>query len=112
VYFGYRSADLTDEARGRLDENLAVLNECPQVCVTINAYADDRESDKVRLSERRAQSVADYYLEMGISEDRVRARGLGEAPDSNSKEDPGPGDRNARRAESIPQNCATFIDED
>ena len=110
VYFGYRSANLTDEARGRLDENLAVLNECPQVCVTINGYSDDRESDKVRLSERRAQSVADYYTEMGISEDRVRARGLGEAPDSNSKEDPGQGDRNARRAESIPQNCATFID--
>ena len=111
VYFGYRSATLTDEARGRLDENLVVLNECPAVCVTVNAYADDRESDKVRLSERRAQSVADYYTSMGISEDRVRARGLGEAPDSNSKEDPGQGDRNARRAESIPQNCATFISE-
>ena len=111
VYFGYRMATLTDEARGRLDENLAVLNECPAVCVTVNAYADDRESDKVRLSERRAQSVADYYTSMGVSEDRVRARGLGEAPDSNSKEDPGPGDRNARRAESIPQSCATFIDE-
>ena len=111
VYFNYRTATLTDEARGRLDENLAVLNECPAVCVTINAYADDRESDKVRLSERRAQSVADYYTSMGISEDRLRARGLGEAPDSNSKEDPGSGDRNARRAESIPQSCATFVGE-
>ena len=111
VYFGYRSANLTDEATARLEENLAVLRECPQVCVTINGYSDDRESDKVRLSERRAQSVADYYTSMGISEDRVRARGLGEAPDANSKEDPGPGDRNARRAESIPQNCATFIND-
>ena len=111
VYFGYRSANLSDEATARLEENLAVLRECPQVCVTVNGYSDDRENDKVRLSERRAQSVADYYTSMGISEDRVRARGLGEAPDANSKEDPGPGDRNARRAESIPQNCATFIND-
>ena len=109
VYFGYRSAALSAEANTRLDENVAVLRECPTVCVTINGYSDDRESDKVRLSERRAQSVAAYYTSMGISEDRLRARGLGEAPDSNSKEDPGQGDRNARRAESIPQNCATFM---
>ena len=112
VYFNYRLADLTDEGRSRLDENLAVLRECPQICVTINGYSDDREQDKVRLSERRAQSVADYYTSMGISEDRLRTRGLGEAPDANSKSDPGPGDRNARRAESIPQSCTTFMQMD
>ena len=105
VYFDYGMSTLTDEARARLDENLEVLRRCPDICVVVNAYADDQESDKLRLSERRAAEVKAYYVANGIDESRVLARGLGEAPDANSKEDPGPGDRNARRAESIPTPC-------
>lgn len=106
VYFDYEMSSLTDEARSRLDENIEVLQRCPSICVVINGYADDTESDKLRISERRADEVRAYYLANGVDESRVVARGLGEAPDSNSKEDPGPGDRNARRAESIPVDCS------
>ena len=105
VYFDYEASTLTAEGRARLDENIEVLRRCPNICVVINGYADDTEADKLRLSERRAQAVRDYYVANGIGQDRLRARGLGEAPDSNNKEDPGPGDRNARRAESIPVDC-------
>ncbi|HYE95851.1 MAG TPA: PKD domain-containing protein [Rubricoccaceae bacterium] len=105
VYFGYEMSSLTDEARARLDENIEVLRRCPDICVVINGYSDDTERDKLRLSQRRADEVRAYYIANGIDEDRLLARGLGEAPDANNKEDPGPGDRNARRAESIPMDC-------
>ncbi|MEM6782469.1 MAG: PKD domain-containing protein [Bacteroidota bacterium] len=106
VYFDYGASSLTGDAQGRLDENIEVLERCPDLCVIVSAYTDDRESDKLRLSERRAGEVKAYYMENGIDESRIAARGLGEAPDSNSKEDPGPGDRNARRAESAPVDCS------
>ncbi len=106
VYFDYEMSSLSSEARSRLDENIEVLTRCPNICVVINGYADDQERDKLRLSERRADEVQAYYVANGIDESRIVARGLGEHPDSNSKEDPGPGDRNARRADSIPVDCS------
>jgi outer membrane protein OmpA-like peptidoglycan-associated protein/opacity protein-like surface antigen len=110
VYFEYGMSALTAEGRSRLDENLEVLRRCPDICVVINAYADDSESDKLRLSERRAEEVKAYYVANGIDESRILARGLGEAPDSDSKSDPDRGDRNARRAESIPVDCDRMDD--
>lgn len=106
VYFDFGASALTADARARLDENLEVLRRCPNICVVINGYTDDVEQDKLRLSQRRADETRAYYVANGIEESRLRARGLGEAPDANNKEDPGPGDRNARRAESIPVDCA------
>jgi outer membrane protein OmpA-like peptidoglycan-associated protein len=106
AYFDYEMSSLTSEARSRLDENIEVLTRCPNICVVINGYADDQERDKLRLSERRADEVQAYYVANGIDEDRIVARGLGEHPDANSKEDPGPGDRNARRADSVPVDCS------
>ena len=108
VYFDFDSSALTADARARLDENLEVLRRCPNICVVINGYTDDVEEDKLRLSQRRADEVRAYYVANGITEDRLRARGLGEAPDANNKEDPGPGDSRARRADSLPTSCAGF----
>ena len=106
AYFDYEMSSLSSDARSRLDENIEVLTRCPNICVVINGYADDQERDKLRLSERRADEVQAYYVTNGIDASRMVARGLGEHPDSNSKEDPGPGDRNARRADSIPVDCS------
>jgi outer membrane protein OmpA-like peptidoglycan-associated protein len=105
VFFEFESASLSAEARSRLDENIELLRRCPEVCVVINGYADPDERDQLVLSDRRAQAVVDYYAENGIDEGRLTARGLGEAPDCDPKEDPGPGDRSCRRAESIPTDC-------
>jgi outer membrane protein OmpA-like peptidoglycan-associated protein len=110
VYFDFEMSSLSAEARSRLDENIEVLRRCPDICVVINGYADPQETDKLRLSERRAQEVLSYYVANGIDEDRLTARGLGEAPACNPKEDPGPGDRNCRRAESFPTDCEDLDD--
>lgn len=108
VYFGFGDAGLTADARARLDENIEILRRCPQICVTINGYTDDQETDQMRLSQRRADAVRDYYVSQGIATSRLRAVGRGQDPNANSKEDPGPGDSRARRADSIPSSCTGF----
>ncbi len=109
VFFGYGATTLTADATGRLDENIEILRRCPDICVTINAYSDGSEpGDAMRISQARADAVLQYYVSQGVSRDRLRAMGRGVDPSANSKEDPGPGDSRARRADSIPSSCAGF----
>ena len=105
VYFEYRSATLTADARGRLDENIEILRRCPSICVNINGWSDGQEGDAMRISQQRADAVRAYYIANGIDESRVTATGRGVDPAANPKEDPGPGDSRARRADSIPGQC-------
>ena len=109
VFFGYGATMLTADATSRLDENIEILRRCPDICVTINGYSDGSEpGDAMRISQARADAVMNYYVAQGIDMDRLRAVGRGVDPDANSKEDPGPGDSRARRADSIPSSCAGF----
>ncbi|MEM6782467.1 MAG: PKD domain-containing protein [Bacteroidota bacterium] len=109
VFYDYESFALTAGGRMRLDENLDVLRRCPDLCVLIVGYADDQEGRPLDLANNRADAVERYYIANGIDPARLTTEGRGVAPDSRAKEDPLPGDRNARRAESIPAECATFI---
>ncbi|MEL6610996.1 MAG: PKD domain-containing protein [Bacteroidota bacterium] len=109
VFYDYESFALTAAGRTRLDENLDVLRRCPDLCVLIVGYADDQERNPLNLAEDRAGAVERYYIANGIDPARLTTEGRGVAPDSRSKEDPLPGDRNARRAESIPAECTTFV---
>ncbi|MEM8559693.1 MAG: PKD domain-containing protein [Bacteroidota bacterium] len=109
VFFDYGASVLTAEARSRLDENIDVLERCPDICVIIEAYGDCNSDDVMEISRLRAEEVRAYYLQNGIDASRLQARGLGEDPDCDPKGDPGPGDRNARRAVSIPAVCETFV---
>jgi outer membrane protein OmpA-like peptidoglycan-associated protein len=99
VYFGSALSSLNQEAQSRLDENIAVLERCPEICVQIVGYADSRERNPMRLSESRADAVRAYYEQNGLMGNRFSVRGGGVAPDDNYKEDRGAG---SRRAESIP----------
>ena len=109
VFFGYGASTLTADAMSRLDENIEILRRCPDICVTINGYSDGSEpGDAMRISQRRADAAMEYYVAQGIDADRLRAVGRGVDPDANPKEDPGPGDSRARRADSIPSSCAGF----
>lgn len=99
VYFDSGMSSLTAEAQSRLDENIAVLERCPAIRTQIVGYADSRERDATRLSERRADAVRAYYEQNGIMGNRLTTEGRGVAPDDNYKEDRG---ASSRRVESIP----------
>lgn len=102
VFFDFTADTLSDEGRARLDENLTLLGPCPEWGILVEGYTDNVEENRLTLSQRRAEAVLHYYLDHRIEAGRIAVRGRGEDPDSFEEGDPGPGDRNARRAASLP----------
>jgi len=78
--FEFDSAKLTDSVSERLDNLANFLNEYPQAQVGITGYTDSSgpAAYNLKLSERRAQAVADYLIAAGIDADRFTVAGMGE----------------------------------
>ncbi len=78
--FEFDSAKLTESVSERLDNFVSFLNEYPQAQVEITGYTDSSgpAAYNQKLSERRAQSVADYLTAAGIGSDRLTVKGMGE----------------------------------
>jgi outer membrane protein OmpA-like peptidoglycan-associated protein len=81
VLFATGRADLKSGARHSLEKLSAFLHEYPQRTVQIEGFTDSVGSDDYNqgLSERRAAAVRDALTSMGISSDRIQARGLGKS---------------------------------
>lgn len=104
INFDFDKSNIRDDAARILTENVRKLMDAPNFNVRIDAYTDHIGGDQynLRLSQRRAASVVDFYTNNGISSDRIESRGLGKAPVACYQEDPGPGCEKNRRAESHP----------
>ncbi|GLR06292.1 OmpA family protein [Vibrio hyugaensis] len=78
--FEFDSAKLTDSVSERLDNFVNFLNEYPQAQVEVTGYTDSSgpAAYNQKLSERRAQSVADYLIAAGVDADRFTVKGMGE----------------------------------
>jgi len=100
VNFHTGSADLTDQARSKLDEVAATLMAYPTVSFELSAHTDSdgNEGPNQRLSQRRAESVSKYLIDSGILQSRFSANAYGEsrpiAPNSTAE-----GRRQNRRVE-------------
>jgi outer membrane protein OmpA-like peptidoglycan-associated protein len=81
VLFATGRADLKSGARHSLEKLSAFLHEYPQRTVQIEGFTDSVGTDDYNqsLSERRAGAVRDALTGMGISSDRIQARGLGKS---------------------------------
>ena len=77
VQFALNSADLTDEGKAQLDEMAVNLNRLKFVAGTVVGHTDSSgpEAYNQKLSERRAQTVADYLQAKGIAPGRLAAVG-------------------------------------
>jgi PKD repeat protein len=104
VYFSAEMDALPVNARERLAENVERLRRCPALCVRLGGYTDGVEQGPNRAL-RRAEVVRDYYAQAGIDPARVEIATTGLAPDADDARDPLPGDRRARRVESVPVVC-------
>ena len=73
VFFGYDRYDLSMRANETLDTQVRWLQQYPNVSVVIGGHADNRGTREynIALSERRAQSVRDYMVGLGLSPDRI-----------------------------------------
>ncbi len=80
VLFDTGRHQLRQEAREKLARLSGIVLAYPGLVLEAEGHTDSVGADDYNhaLSERRAQSVRDYLLEQGLSEDGVAARGLGE----------------------------------
>jgi outer membrane protein OmpA-like peptidoglycan-associated protein len=108
VNFQFDSADLTPDGQNRVDQIAGIVKrEVPNRRITVEGHAS-RESAaqevyNQRLSERRAETVADALAREGIRGNQISSRGLGTRSPiaSNETED---GRRQNRRVEVIIEN--------
>lgn len=81
VFFEFAKATLEKESFLELDRMIGVMNKNPNMAIEVQGHTDNVGSDAVnmRLSEQRADAVRNYFLEKGISADRVKSTGMGES---------------------------------
>ena len=73
VFFNYDSAELDTDAQELLQDQVAWLKQYTDVSVIIEGHCDERGTREYNLAlgEKRAQSVKNYLINLGISADRV-----------------------------------------
>jgi outer membrane protein OmpA-like peptidoglycan-associated protein len=81
THFAFDSAELTAEDKATLDKAAARLKELNFVEGTVTGHTDNvgEEAYNQKLSERRAQAVADYLSAQGVAPGRFKVIGMGEA---------------------------------
>lgn len=79
--FDTAKASLTAEGRRKVDDAAKTLKDNPTINVSVEGHTDSVGSDSYnqKLSERRAQTVADQLTKNGISKSRIDVRGFGES---------------------------------
>lgn len=80
INFVTNSAEITPDSDPILTKALNTLRTNPNLRVEIQGHTDDVGSNTAnqRLSEKRANSVRDYFVSKGIDANRMTARGYGE----------------------------------
>lgn len=73
VFFGYDRYDLTAEAQNVLSIQSEWLQRYPHVTITIEGHADERGTREYNLAlgERRAMSVKNFLVAMGVDPRRI-----------------------------------------
>src|SRR5690606_23792636 len=81
VYFDYDKADLRPESIAAMDSLINFMNDNGSLSVEVYAFTDSKGTDTYNkeLSLKRAEAVKEYLMQAGIEENRMIAKGLGEA---------------------------------
>mgnify|MGYP002628097449 CR=1 FL=1 len=81
IYYDYDKATLRPESLPILDKLVSFFEENKDLKIEIGSHTDSRGSDKYNedLSQRRAQSVVDYFIAKGVPSAQLSAKGYGES---------------------------------
>jgi outer membrane protein OmpA-like peptidoglycan-associated protein/tetratricopeptide (TPR) repeat protein len=81
IYFDYDKSDVRADAEVELAKILAALRKYTELVIHIESHTDSRGRDgyNEKLSERRATSTLNWFVEHGISQVRLSAKGYGES---------------------------------
>src|SRR5690606_17571976 len=76
IYFDYDKSDIRPDGEIELAKILAALNEYENLKIHIESHTDSRGRDayNLKLSERRAQSTLNWFMEKGGSKDRLSVK--------------------------------------
>ncbi|MEX0724210.1 MAG: OmpA family protein [Gracilimonas sp.] len=113
INFDFDRSNIRADAEEILMDNVEMLKDAPAFTIRVDAYTDHVGGDQynLRLSLRRANAVVDFYVENGISEDRIESRGLGKAPvecTEAEQDENTPGCERNRRAETHPVSTLKY----
>ena len=80
ILFDFDSSELQPEAKTNIESLVEILNKYPDTNIFIEGDTDNKGTEEYnkKLSERRAQAVADYQKSLGIAGSRISTVGLGE----------------------------------
>lgn len=80
IFFDYDQSELSADARGSLDQKLAVLKQYPDVHIRVEGNADERGADEYNLAlgQRRAAAAKRYLVDHGVDESRIETISYGE----------------------------------
>jgi peptidoglycan-associated lipoprotein len=80
VFFALDSTELSPESRATLSKNMEFLKRRSSTKIMVEGHADSRGTNEynLALAERRAGSVRDYLVSLGLPADRVTMVSKGE----------------------------------
>ncbi|MGB2697514.1 MAG: OmpA family protein [Candidatus Zixiibacteriota bacterium] len=80
LLFDWDKSDLRPQAKTNIESLAKILNKYPDTDILIEGDTDSSGSEdyNLKLSERRAQSVANYLMGLGVPSSRISMVGLGE----------------------------------
>jgi outer membrane protein OmpA-like peptidoglycan-associated protein len=110
VLFDVGKSDLKPGAKSRLEKLGSVLQNHPERKLLIEGYTDATGSDDLNqaLSDKRAQSVKEALVALGIAADRIDAKGYGEAKPVASNDNAAGRQQNRRVEVVFSDNQGTF----
>lgn len=81
IFYDFDKAVLRDESKAALDEMAQVMRDNPNITIEMASHTDRVGSDEynIGLSQRRAKSVIDYLISVGIKADRLQWQGYGKS---------------------------------
>ena len=80
INFDTGSSDISQRSQPLMEELITVLKACPEARIEIAGHTDDQGTDtnNLSLSQRRAESVMEYFVRNGVKLGRLSAVGYGE----------------------------------
>ncbi|HOA37192.1 MAG TPA: OmpA family protein [Flavihumibacter sp.] len=80
ILFGFDKSDLNAAAFAQLDKLVTILNKYPETNLEVAGHTDSKGAAEYNqaLSERRANTVAQYIESKGVAVGRVKTKGYGE----------------------------------
>jgi outer membrane protein OmpA-like peptidoglycan-associated protein len=78
IQFEFKKTDITPSSHTVLDEVVDILKSNPTFNIRVEGHSSGPESESNRiLSQKRAESVRDYFIGKGIAANRILALGFG-----------------------------------